>query len=237
MKLNARVATHRVAVTDRAGIQSGDNRVKPIETVGDTVKVYLQSVTERVDIADKPCSVVDFVEFFVATELVLDVSEGVDKAADTRNGPADLTANVTEIVGQQVGTRCQPIQVAGALIDHSRRAAQPVANLAGLVCRPGLFKGFPVWPGHTANHGNAWDLAHTLRQLLQVGKAARGSQVVCRVDDQVLRNSLIHREMVLHCRVPNRTRIRRRQLFAVVVVEVSQARAAGQCNQTNQAGA
>lgn len=71
MKLNARVATHRVAVTDRAGIQSGDNRVKPIETVGDTVKVYLQSVTERVDIADKPCSVVDFVECFVATELVL----------------------------------------------------------------------------------------------------------------------------------------------------------------------
>ncbi len=26
---------------------------------------------------------------------------------------------------------------------HSRRAAQPVANLAGLVCRPGLVQGFP----------------------------------------------------------------------------------------------
>lgn len=51
------------------------------------------------DIVDKFCSVVDFVECFVVIELVLDVSEGVDKVVDICNGLVDLIVNVIEIVG------------------------------------------------------------------------------------------------------------------------------------------
>ncbi len=176
VKLNARVAAHRVAVTDRAGIQrrqqSQANRAG-----SDTVKPHpCQSVTERVNVADKRTALSISLNVLLPAELVLDVA-GASTRLDTRNGgPAD-DCERHRIVGQQVGA--MPAS-SGRRCAHrsTRRAAQPVAS-SPAVCHRACSRFPRLW-----SHREPWQRLGSVPRCASCSRSAQGtrggSQVVCR---------------------------------------------------------
>ena len=81
--------------------------------------------------------------------------------------------------------------------DQARPVVQPLTDFARLIGGRRLFDRLTRRPGDAADLRHARQLANPLRHLLQIGKGPRGAQVVWRVDDQVLGDDRVDREMVL----------------------------------------
>ena len=114
--------------------------------------------------------------------------------------------------------------------------ARKRADGARLIGGPELFRHVSGGSGDAADGRDVGQLADPVRHLLQVRQGLWIAQVARRLDEEVLRNRLVHREMVIQRGVPERARGRSAQGFAVVVVVAHQPGAAGQGGQHQQAG-
>ena len=122
------------------------------------------------------------------------------------------------------------------VVDQVGSVGQNGADGARLICGPELFWHISGGTSNAADKGDIRQLADSARHLFQVGKGLRCAQVMRRLNEEVLRNRLIDREMAVQRGIPDGAWSRRPQRLAVVVVVAHEAGTAGQDGQHEQTG-
>ena len=236
LQLTPRGDARRVGVADRTGVEGVENRVDVLvegfERIG---HVHSQVVAEGVHGVDELVGRVEVLQWLIPAELVLQHGQRLDQTGDGGDRLAQLAPHRAEGVGDLIGAAGQHVQFRVAAADQTGGVAESAAHLAGLKRQPGLLEGFPGRPGDAPDDFDVGQLADPVGHLLHVCQRPGGPQVLRRLDQNVLRQAGIEREVPTDRLIALDAGGVDRQRLAVVIVVVGKACRASQDQQDQQA--